>query len=539
MRINLKTRRVEFDTAIRDEFAIIRSDNGVSQLVFEVPEELTDWTWSVIYENALGDRYIYTDSVQDGLFVWEIHSTVTEESGRVTFTLQATKDKQQWMSEQQTFYVKKSLADGSNVSDHTYNDVVALVEQAEQAKTAAQTAKDAAEAAQTAAENVRISFTATATETPQGAVIEVTDQHGTTTAEILNGEDGEDGEPGEDGHSVDVTSSKSGSTTTVTFLDKVTGETLDTIRIEDGERGIQGEAGPQGSTGPQGPKGDTGDRGPQGIPGETGPKGDTGSAGPKGDTGSTGPQGPKGDTGNDGVSPTVSTTAITGGTRVSITDATGTHTFDIMDGATGPQGPKGDTGSTGPQGEAGPKGDTGSAGPQGEAGPKGDTGNAGPKGDTGDSITATATKSGTTTTITFSNARTGTVITTATIEDGEQGPKGDTGSAGPKGDTGSTGPQGPKGDTGSTGPKGDTGNDGVSPTISTAPITGGTRITITDATTTQSFDVLNGATGQTGPQGPAGTTPTRGTDYWTAADIAAIESDLQTWCQNTILGASS
>lgn len=54
------------------------------------------------------------------------------------------------------------------------------------------------------------------------------------------------------------------------------------------------------------------------------------------------------------------------------------------------------------------------------------------------------------------------------------------------GDKGDAGPQGPKGDTGATGPA--------------------------------------GAKGATGPQGPAGKTPVRGTDYWTAADIATIKS---------------
>lgn len=43
-------------------------------------------------------------------------------------------------------------------------------------------------------------------------------------------------------------------------------------------------------------------------------------------------QGPQGDGGADGVSPTVEVSQITGGHRVTITDAAGTHTFDVMDG---------------------------------------------------------------------------------------------------------------------------------------------------------------------------------------------------------------
>lgn len=80
---------------------------------------------------------------------------------------------------------------------------------------------------------------------------------------------------------------------------------------------MQGEAGEPGAAGPQGPKGEKGD------------KGDTGATGA---AGATGPQGPKGDP---GVSPTVTTTAITGGSRVTITDAGGSHSFDVMDGDSG------------------------------------------------------------------------------------------------------------------------------------------------------------------------------------------------------------
>lgn len=95
-------------------------------------------------------------------------------------------------------------------------------------------------------------------------------------------------------------------------------------------------------------------------------------------------------------------------------------------------------------------------------------------------------------------------------EKGDKGDKGDTGSQGPKGDTGAqgaTGPQGPKGDTGATGEQGPAGKDGA------AGAKGETG--------------SQGPKGDTGAQGPAGEdgkTPVRGTDYWTAEDIAEINA---------------
>lgn len=63
--------------------------------------------------------------------------------------------------------------------------------------------------------------------------------------------------------------------------------------------------------------------------GQVGPQG---PAGPQGPQGPTGPQGPAGADGEDGVSPIVTVTEITGGHRITITDAIGTSTFDVMDG---------------------------------------------------------------------------------------------------------------------------------------------------------------------------------------------------------------
>lgn len=67
-------------------------------------------------------------------------------------------------------------------------------------------------------------------------------------------------------------------------------------------------------------------------------KGADGAPGPQGAPGvdgATGPQGAPGADGKDGFSPTVSVTDITGGHRVTITDADGTQSFDVMDGKDG------------------------------------------------------------------------------------------------------------------------------------------------------------------------------------------------------------
>lgn len=72
---------------------------------------------------------------------------------------------------------------------------------------------------------------------------------------------------------------------------------------------------------------------------------------------------------------------------------------------------------------------------------------------------------------------------------GEQGPQG------PQGKQGATGPQGPQGEQGATGEQGPAGKDGVSPSVSVTEILNGHRVTFTDASGTQSFDVLDGEDG--------------------------------------------
>lgn len=69
--------------------------------------------------------------------------------------------------------------------------------------------------------------------------------------------------------------------------------------------------------------------------------------GEDGQPGQDGAPGAKGDPGQDGISPDVSVTAITGGHRVTITDAQGTHVFDVMDGENGSPGATGSPGDDG------------------------------------------------------------------------------------------------------------------------------------------------------------------------------------------------
>lgn len=94
---------------------------------------------------------------------------------------------------------------------------------------------------------------------------------------------------------------------------------------------------------------------------------------------------------------------------------------------------------------------------------------------------------------------------------------------------GKDGKDGTDGKNGQDGTNGKDGNDGVSPDISVEPITGGHRITITDATGSNTFDVMDGVDGKDGVNGKDGTpgyTPQKNVDYFTAADKAELVEDV-------------
>ena len=117
----------------------------------------------------------------------------------------------------------------------------------------------------------------------------------------------------------------------------------------------------------------------------------------------------------------------------------------------------------GKDGAVGPQGERGEKGDPGEPGTPGPQGEKGEKGDPG--------------------------------EPGTPGPQGEKGEKGDTGEAGAQGPQGIQGPAGADGAKGDKGDPGE-----------------------------KGEKGDKGDTGDAGYSPVRGTDYWTAADIAEIKS---------------
>ena len=197
------------------------------------------------------------------------------------------------------------------------------------------------------------------------------------------------------------------------------------------------------------------------------------------------------------VSPKVSTEAIEGGHRVTVTDVDGSKSFDVMDGERGLPGLNGLNGQDGetPLMMAVKSGTTTtvtfSTSKYQESFDIED-GAAGAPGRNGISPQATVTKDGSTATIRISDLS---GVTTATVSDG------------------------------ATGAQGEPGQDGISPTITVTDITGGHNVTITDATGAHSFDVMDGAKGDKGDPGD---------DYTlTAADKQEIAgmvlADLPTW----------
>ena len=206
--------------------------------------------------------------------------------------------------------------------------------------------------------------TVAVTEITGGHRVTITDVNGPKSFDVADGKDGTGGSggsgaDGEDGGYYQPTVSADGDLSW--SASKAGMPAVATVNI-------RGPEGKQGETGPEGPKGDKGDTGPQGEKGETGEQGPAGQDGYTPIKGVDYFDGKDGSQGEDGFSPTVSVSAIAGGHQVSVTDASGAKTFNVMDGQQGPQGVTGPEGPQGPQGEQGPQGIQGPDGPQGPAG---------------------------------------------------------------------------------------------------------------------------------------------------------------------------
>ena len=138
----------------------------------------------------------------------------------------------------------------------------------------------------------------------------------------------------------------------------------------------------------------------------------------------------------------------------------------------------------------GEKGDKGDKGPQGEQGETGGTGAA------------------------------GTTFTPSVAADGTLSWTNDGGKTNPD-SVNIKGPQGNPGEKGNPGETGANGADGVTPTIGE---NGNWYLGTTD--TGKPSRGEKGDKGDPGAQGPAGATPVKGTDYFTAADKAALVQDV-------------
>lgn len=355
-------------------------------------------------------------------------------------------------------------------------------------------------------------------------------ENGEPGAPGADGAPGEKGEPGNDG--------ADGFSPTVQIADG-DGSHVVTITDKDGDHSF------------------TVNDGADGAPGE---KGDPGEPGADGEDGAPGTPGADGADGKDGVSPTVTTETISGGTRVTITDADGAHSFDVMNGQDGGEAATptiGENGNWYINGEDTGKpsrGEDGAPGADGEDGAPGEKGDPGEPGEDGVSptVATSSIEGGTHVVITdASGAHEFDVMNGADGADGAPGAPGEDGqdgAPGEKGDPGEDGADGfsptvqvadgegshtvtitdatgqhaftvydgqdgapgEKGDPGEPGADGEDGApgadgaDGVSPTVATSAIEGGTHVTITDASGAHEFDVMNGTDGAPGEKGDSG-----------------------------------
>ena len=295
-----------------------------------------------------------------------------------------------------------------------------------------------------------------------------------------------------------------------------------TFVVHNGQQGAQGPAGSNGADGTNGQDGvsptvttlTAGDSTVVTITDATGPhtfvvhngqQGAQGEQGPAGTNGINGTNGQDGQDGADGFSPTVTTVSAGDSTTVTITDANGPHTFVLHNGQQGPAGPAGSNGTNGVDG-------TNGRGIQEIAGPV-SAGNV-------DTYTIHYTD-GTTSTFTVTNGLDGAAAAAGVgiqsiTKTGTSGLE-DTYTITYTNGTTSTytvtnGAPGADGANGTNGTNGQDGQDGFSPTVTTLTAVDSTTVTITDANGPHTFVVRNGQQGPQGPIGPAGASGSNGTN---------------------------
>ena len=287
-------------------------------------------------------------------------------------------------------------------------------------------------------------------------------------------------------------------------------------------------------------------------------KGERGERGEKGDTGETGATGHPGNDGADGISPTVTTAQIANGYRITITDADGSHVFDIYNGNDGETGPAGYSPTVTVQTITGGHSITitdedgdhtfnvldGTDGSDGSDGVSpvitstpitgghritivdaqgttdvdvmdGVNGQDGATGATGNGIASTVLNQDYTLTITYTD---GTTYTTPSIR-GAQGAAGQNGTDGVSPTVTVTdhtnyhhieitSAGGTEQFDVYDGTDGTDGTDGISPTVTVRSITGGHQIEIVSAGGTEQFDVYDGTDGSDGSDGISPTVST-------------------------------
>lgn len=203
----------------------------------------------------------------------------------------------------------------------------------------------------------------TVTQTEDGAIISITDRDGTTTAEIMNGEQGEQGEPGQAATITvgNTTTGAAGTNASVTNSGTSNAAILN-FTIPRGDTGAPGKDGVDGKDGRDGIDGKDGSDGRDGIDGKDGKDGlaatvsvgtvTTGQAGTSASVTNSGtssaavfnftiPRGDTGATGADGYSPTASVSKSGDTATITITDKNSTTSAQISDGTNGNPGADG------------------------------------------------------------------------------------------------------------------------------------------------------------------------------------------------------